>query len=158
MVVVAIAGAVYLVLAGKVLDAAAVAVALVIIVFLKSTSPGSAREWKEFQARERSATRNTGPLAKVGVRVHRARRAPEMPPIATNSHRSPAPAVREPEVNPGVDPVSPVGDRLVMRRSLDGDEHQGDEVPPSAPTADRVRAACPIDRPTAGTYGHSRTA
>ena len=38
--VVAIAGAVYLVLAGKVLDAEAVAVALVIIVFLKSTSAG----------------------------------------------------------------------------------------------------------------------
>jgi len=49
--VVAIAGAVYLTLAGKVLDAAAVAVVLVIIVFLKSTPPGGAREWKEFQAR-----------------------------------------------------------------------------------------------------------
>src|ERR1700691_844699 len=48
--VVAISGAVYLVLAGKVLDAAAVAAALVIIVFLKATSPGAAREWKEFQA------------------------------------------------------------------------------------------------------------
>ena len=49
--VVAIAGAVYLALAGKVLDAAAVAVVLVIIVFLKSTPPGGARGWKEFQAR-----------------------------------------------------------------------------------------------------------
>jgi hypothetical protein len=49
--VVAIAGAAYLVLAGKILDAAAVAVALVIIVFLKSTPPGGAREWKELQAR-----------------------------------------------------------------------------------------------------------
>jgi len=49
--VVAISGAVYLVLAGKVLDAAAVAVALVIIVFLKATPPGGAREWKESQAR-----------------------------------------------------------------------------------------------------------
>jgi len=49
--VVAIAGAVYLVLAGKVLDAAAVAVVLVIIVFLKSTLPDGAREWKQFQAR-----------------------------------------------------------------------------------------------------------
>jgi len=49
--VVAIAAAVYLALAGKVLDAAAVAVVLVIIVFLKSTPPGGAREWKEFQAR-----------------------------------------------------------------------------------------------------------
>ncbi len=38
--VVAIAGAVYLALAGKVLDAEAVAVALVIIVFLKSTPAG----------------------------------------------------------------------------------------------------------------------
>jgi hypothetical protein len=38
--VVAISGVVYLILAGKVLDAAAVAVALVIIVFLKSTAPG----------------------------------------------------------------------------------------------------------------------
>jgi len=38
--VVAIAGAVYLALAGKVLDAEAVAVALVIIMFLKSTSAG----------------------------------------------------------------------------------------------------------------------
>ena len=47
--VVAIAGAVYLVTAGKVLDAAAVAVVLVIIVFLKSTSPGGARQWKESQ-------------------------------------------------------------------------------------------------------------
>jgi hypothetical protein len=50
--VVAIAGAVYLAQAGKVLDAAAVAVALLIVVFLKGTSPGSAREWKEFQARK----------------------------------------------------------------------------------------------------------
>jgi hypothetical protein len=40
MAVVALAGAVYLALAGKVLDAGAVAVALVIIVFLKSTSAG----------------------------------------------------------------------------------------------------------------------
>jgi hypothetical protein len=38
--VVAISGVVYLVLAGKVLDAAAVAVVLVIIVFVKSTAPG----------------------------------------------------------------------------------------------------------------------
>jgi hypothetical protein len=49
--VVAIAGAVYLAQAGQVLAAAAIAVALAIIVFLKSTSPGDAREWKEFQAR-----------------------------------------------------------------------------------------------------------
>jgi hypothetical protein len=49
--VVAIAGAVYLDLAGQVLAAAAVAVALVIIVFLKSTSLGGAREWQQFQAR-----------------------------------------------------------------------------------------------------------
>lgn len=49
--VVAIAGVAYLALAGKVLDAVAVAVVLVIIVFLKSTPPGGAREWKEFQAR-----------------------------------------------------------------------------------------------------------
>jgi hypothetical protein len=40
LAVAAIAGAVYLALAGKVLDAEAVAVALVIIVFLKSTSAG----------------------------------------------------------------------------------------------------------------------
>jgi hypothetical protein len=38
--VVAISGAVYLVLAGKVLDAAAVVLVLLIIVFLKSTAPG----------------------------------------------------------------------------------------------------------------------
>jgi hypothetical protein len=38
--VVAISGVLYLVLAGKVLDATAVAVVLVIIVFLKSTAPG----------------------------------------------------------------------------------------------------------------------
>jgi hypothetical protein len=49
--VVAIAGAVYLGLAGQVLAAAAVTAALMIIVFLKGTSPGGAREWKEFQAR-----------------------------------------------------------------------------------------------------------
>ena len=49
--VVAIAGAVYLAQAGKVLDAVGVLVALVIIVFLKGTSPGDAREGKEFQAR-----------------------------------------------------------------------------------------------------------
>jgi hypothetical protein len=49
--VAAVAGAVYLGLAGQVLAAAAVAVALVIIVFLKGTPPGGAREWKEFQAR-----------------------------------------------------------------------------------------------------------
>ena len=47
----AVAGAEYLGLAGQVLAAAAVAVALVIIVFLKGTQPGGAREWKEFQAR-----------------------------------------------------------------------------------------------------------
>ncbi len=58
--VVAIAGAVYLVLAGKVLDAAAVAVALVIIVFLKSTPPGGAREWKEVQARRDQRSRTPG--------------------------------------------------------------------------------------------------
>jgi hypothetical protein len=40
MAVVAIAGAVYLALAGKVLGAEAVAVALVISMFLKSTSAG----------------------------------------------------------------------------------------------------------------------
>jgi hypothetical protein len=49
--VVAIAGAVYLYQAGQVLAASAVAVALLVIVFLKSTSPGGAREWQEFQAR-----------------------------------------------------------------------------------------------------------
>jgi hypothetical protein len=38
--VVAISGVVYLLLAGKVLDAVGVAVVLVIIVFLKSTAPG----------------------------------------------------------------------------------------------------------------------
>jgi hypothetical protein len=48
--VVAIAAAVYLVLAGKVLDAVAVAVVLVIIVFLKSTRP-VARGRGDFQAR-----------------------------------------------------------------------------------------------------------
>jgi len=48
--VVAIAGAVYLAQAGQVLAAAAITAALVIIVFLKSTPPGGAREWKEFQA------------------------------------------------------------------------------------------------------------
>jgi hypothetical protein len=42
--VLAIAGAVYLDLAGQVLAATAVAAALVIIVFLKITSPGGARE------------------------------------------------------------------------------------------------------------------
>jgi hypothetical protein len=49
--VVAIAGAVYLAVAGQVLAAVVVAGALVIIVFLKATPPGGAREWKEFQAR-----------------------------------------------------------------------------------------------------------
>ena len=48
--VVAIAAAVYLAQAGQVLAAAAVAVALVIIVFLKTTPPGSARKWNQFQA------------------------------------------------------------------------------------------------------------
>jgi hypothetical protein len=49
--VVAIAAAVYLALAGQVLAAVVVAVTLMVIVFLKSTPPGNAREWKEFQAR-----------------------------------------------------------------------------------------------------------
>ena len=49
--VVGIGAAVYLALAGLGLAAAAVAVVLVIIVFLKSTPPGGAREWKDFQAR-----------------------------------------------------------------------------------------------------------
>ena len=48
--VVAISGVVYLVLAGKIMDALGVAVVLMFIVFLKSTPPGSAREWREFQA------------------------------------------------------------------------------------------------------------
>ena len=52
--VVAIAVAAYLSLAGQVLAAAVVAVTLLIIVFLKSTPPGNAREWKEFQARRDS--------------------------------------------------------------------------------------------------------
>ena len=50
MAVVAIAGAVYLAVAGQVLASVVVAGALVIIVFLKGTPPGGAREWKEFQA------------------------------------------------------------------------------------------------------------
>lgn len=54
MAVVAIAAAAYLSLAGQVLAAAVVAVTLVIIVFLKSTPPGNAQEWKEFQARRDS--------------------------------------------------------------------------------------------------------
>jgi Phospholipase_D-nuclease N-terminal len=49
--VVAIAAVVYLGLVGQVLAAVAVTAALVIIVFVKSTPPGSARQWKEFQAR-----------------------------------------------------------------------------------------------------------
>jgi hypothetical protein len=49
--VVAVAAAVYLAEAGRVLDAVGVAVALMIIVFLKSTPPGRAQEWKEFQPR-----------------------------------------------------------------------------------------------------------
>jgi hypothetical protein len=48
--VVAISGVVYLVLTGKIMDALGVAIALMFIVFLKSTPPGSAREWREFQA------------------------------------------------------------------------------------------------------------
>ncbi|HEV2253933.1 MAG TPA: hypothetical protein VGS06_12125 [Streptosporangiaceae bacterium] len=63
--VVAIAGAVYLVLAGKVLDAAAVAVVLVIIVFLKSTPPGGARERKEFQARRDQRPESTHEITLV---------------------------------------------------------------------------------------------
>jgi hypothetical protein len=49
--VVAIATAVYLGLTGQDLAAVVVVVALAIVVFLKATSPGDAREWKEFQAR-----------------------------------------------------------------------------------------------------------
>ncbi len=49
--VVAIAAAVYLAQAGQILAAAVVAVTLVTIVFLKSTPPGNAQGWKEFQAR-----------------------------------------------------------------------------------------------------------
>jgi hypothetical protein len=49
--VAAIAAAVYLAQAGQVLAAAVVMVTLVIIVFLKSTPPGSAQQWREFQAR-----------------------------------------------------------------------------------------------------------
>jgi hypothetical protein len=51
VVMVAIAAAVYLAQAGQVLAAAVVAVTLLIIVLLKSTPPGNAQEWKEFQAR-----------------------------------------------------------------------------------------------------------
>jgi len=51
MAVVAIGAAVYLALAGQGLGTAVVAVTLVTIVFLKSTPPGHARGWKEFQAR-----------------------------------------------------------------------------------------------------------
>jgi hypothetical protein len=47
---VAIAAAVYLAQAGQVLASVAVAVTMVIIVFVKSTPPGGAREWKEFHA------------------------------------------------------------------------------------------------------------
>jgi Phospholipase_D-nuclease N-terminal len=49
--VVAIAAVVYLGLADQVLAAVAVTAAFVIIVFVKSTPPGSARQWKESQAR-----------------------------------------------------------------------------------------------------------
>jgi hypothetical protein len=49
--IVAIAAAVYLILAGQVLAATVVVAALVTIVFLKATPPGSGREWKELHAR-----------------------------------------------------------------------------------------------------------
>jgi membrane protein implicated in regulation of membrane protease activity len=54
VVLVAVGAAVYLAQAGQVLAAAVVAVTLVIIVFLKSTPPGNAQGWKEFQARRDS--------------------------------------------------------------------------------------------------------
>jgi len=50
-VLMAIATAVYLGQAGQVLATVAVMAALVIIVYLKGTPPGGAREWKESQAR-----------------------------------------------------------------------------------------------------------
>jgi hypothetical protein len=46
---------------------------------------------------------------------------------------------------------------LVMRRSLDDDEDQADEVPTVIREPDDVPAACPIGWSTAGTHGHSRT-
>jgi hypothetical protein len=58
--VVAIAAAAYLVLAGQGLAAAVVAVTLMIIVFLKSTPPGSSQEWKEFQAHRDQRSRPPG--------------------------------------------------------------------------------------------------
>jgi hypothetical protein len=58
--VVAIAAAVYLVLAGKVLDAVGVAVVLMIVVFLKSTPPGGARQRTEFQTRRDQRTGTPG--------------------------------------------------------------------------------------------------
>ncbi len=47
---VAIGSAVYLAQAGQVLASVAVAVTMVIIVFVKGTPPGGAREWKESRA------------------------------------------------------------------------------------------------------------
>jgi hypothetical protein len=58
--VVAVAGAVYLLLAGQDLAAAVIVVALVIIVFLKATPPGGAREPKEFQAWRNQRPRTPG--------------------------------------------------------------------------------------------------
>jgi hypothetical protein len=47
---------------------------------------------------------------------------------------------------------------LVMRRSLDGGEDQGDEVPTVMCDPYGVPVACPIGRSTPGTHGHLRTA
>jgi hypothetical protein len=93
--VVAIAGAVYLVLAGKVLDAAAVAVVLVIIVFLKSTpSPG---------ARERNASQDRRDQRPEHKTISR-----PLPPAASRRDSIPATSFHSGAVRPRLD-AGPIG-------------------------------------------------
>lgn len=59
---VAIGGAAYLAQAGQVLACVAVAATMVIIVFVKGTPPGGARDWTEFRARRE---KQSGPAASL---------------------------------------------------------------------------------------------
>ena len=58
----------------------------------------------------------------------------------------------------GLNPRATHENTLVMRRSLDGGEDQGAEVPAAVGDPGGVPAACPVRWSTDDYHGHSRTA
>ena len=81
------------------------------------------------------------------------RDAPEPPSTANGRHQQQPVNLK---LARGLNPRATHQNTLVMRRSLDDDEDQADEVPTVIREPDDVPAACPIGRSMPGTPGHSR--